>query len=116
MIKKRVWVSCILLFTSFNVYTMDVASEKRALEENWLVAYKNSRKEWKAFNKTRAGLACEAARVMNKKYNSSRTSYLMKRSLRKAHKTSVFNDYVKAKEYEVALRKALDNYDLKIAK
>jgi len=94
---------------------MDV-TEKRALEKNWLVAYKNSRKEWKAFNKTRAGLACEAARVMNKKYNSPRTSYLMKRSLRKADKTPVFNDYVQAKEYEVALRKALDNYDLKIAK
>ena len=111
MIKNRVLFSCILVFTSLSMYAMDITSEKRALERNWLAAYKNSRNKWTAFNKTKAGSWCETARIMHKKYNCPRTSYLMKRTLKKANKTSEFNDYTKAKQYELVLRKQLGVID-----
>ena len=111
IIKNRVSFSFIVVFTSLSMYAMDVTSEKIALEKNWLAAYKNSRDKWTVFNKTKAGLWCEAARIMHKKYNLPRTSSLMKRTLRKAHKTSAFKNYVKAKYHEKVLRKQLDVID-----
>jgi len=113
MIKNRVSFLFIVAFTSLPMYAMDITSEKRTIEKNWLVLYKNSRNKWTAFNKTKAGLWCEAARIMHKRYNCPRTSFLMKRTLKKANKTSEFNDYTKAKKREMLVRKALGDYDLK---